>query len=163
MDIYIIRHAWAGQYGDIQWPDDPKRPLTQNGRKRFAKIAELLVKRGMTPTLIASSPMTRCIETASIISDTIGEIKIVELPELLPQGNLQNLLAWLVDQSERYTQIALVGHSPEVGQITAALMGRPESSVHYAKGAISCIRFQGPIESSGGELRWLITPKLMGI
>ena len=163
MDLYIIRHAWAGEYGDPNWPDDALRPLTKKGQKRFAAMIELLSQRGMSPSLIATSPMLRCRQTAQILADGfIDRPEIVERNDLLPHGDLQSLLAWTAEQSGNHPQIAWVGHAPEVGQITAALIGQANASIRFAKGAVAAVRFDGPVEIGAGELRWLVTAKLIG-
>ena len=56
MDLYVIRHAWAGHFGDPEWPDDSQRPLTPDGMKRFARMVEILTDRGFQPQIIATSP-----------------------------------------------------------------------------------------------------------
>lgn len=160
MDLYIIRHAWAGQYGDHQWPDDSERPLTDKGRKRFAGMVNILSQRGMEPSLIATSPMVRCRQTAEILAEgLIDQPEIIQREELLPHGDLQSLLGWTAQQAEDHPQIAWVGHAPDVELITAALIGQPNASIRFAKGAVAAVRFDGLIEIGGGELRWLITAK----
>ena len=37
MELFIIRHAWAAERDDAAFPDDSLRPLTDKGRKRFAR------------------------------------------------------------------------------------------------------------------------------
>jgi phosphohistidine phosphatase len=163
MDLYIIRHAWAGQYGDPEWPDDAQRPLTKKGRKRFAALVGILSRRGMTPSLIAASPMVRCRETALILAEgLIDRPEVIERQELLPHGDLESLLTWTAQQAKEHRQIAWVGHAPDVGQLTAALIGQPNASIRFAKGAIAALRFNGPVEIGGGELRWLVTAKIIG-
>ena len=66
MILYVIRHAWAGHYGDPAWPDDSQRPLTDEGRQRFARVVAELVKRGFAPQRIATSPLVRCRQTALV-------------------------------------------------------------------------------------------------
>ncbi len=51
MDLYIVRHAWAGHFGDPQWPDDAQRPLTEEGKQRFARLVEKLAARDFAPSL----------------------------------------------------------------------------------------------------------------
>ncbi len=95
MELYIVRHAWAGHFGDPQWPDDTKRPLTEKGKKRFAVMADILVERGVEPTLIAASPMLRCRQTADILAANLdGRTKVIEREELLPKGDFESLWAW---------------------------------------------------------------------
>ena len=45
--------------------------------------------------------------------------------------------------------------------MTAALIGQA-GWVRLAKGATACIRFYGEPELGGGELRWLVTAKMLG-
>lgn len=67
MRLYIVRHAWAYERDVNRWPDDGQRPLTAEGRARFAKVAKALAQRGFDPTAIATSPLIRCRETADLL------------------------------------------------------------------------------------------------
>ena len=68
MDLYIVRHAWAGQRDDSRWPDDGMRPLTAEGKERFARVVRKLADAGVAPGIIAASPLVRCVETAEILA-----------------------------------------------------------------------------------------------
>lgn len=163
MDLYIIRHAWAGRFGDPQWPDDRLRPLTAEGRERFAQVVERLAARGFAPQLVAASPMVRCRETAEIVAAGVaGAAETVALEALLPGGDLDELLDWTQRQSQRHEEIAWVGHAPDVGRLAAALIGDGDGWIHFGKGAVAAIRFDGPPTAGAGELRWLVTAKLLG-
>jgi phosphohistidine phosphatase len=162
MDLYIIRHAWAGQYGDPQWPDDTIRPLTKKGRKRFTAMVNILSERGMEPSLIVTSPMLRCRETAQILAENlIAQPEVIDREELLPHGNLDSLLEWTAREAEQHPQSAWVGHAPDVSLITAALIGQPNASIRFSKGAVAEVRINDPIEIGKGELRWLVTARLL--
>lgn len=163
MDLYIIRHAWAGHYGDPGWPDDSLRPLSEEGNQRFAGFVAALASRGFAPELIATSPLVRCVETAQLVAQSVdGRPDVVERDELLPGSDLEGLLAWSEIQSSRYQRIAWVGHAPDVGQLTAALIGNGHGWIRFAKGAVAAIRFPGPPRPSEAELRWLVTAKVLG-
>ncbi len=162
MDLYIIRHAWAGQYGDPNWPDDTQRPLTKEGRKRFAAMVDILHQRGLEPSLIATSPMVRCRQTAQILAEgLINQPQVIDREELLPGGDQESLLTWTAEQAKEHRQIAWIGHSPDVCRITATLIGQGDAVIRFAKGAIAAVRFDGPIELGASELRWLATAKLL--
>ncbi|MGA2059020.1 MAG: histidine phosphatase family protein [Thermoguttaceae bacterium] len=162
MDLYIIRHAWAGEYGDPEWPDDAQRPLTKKGRNRFAAMVGILSRRGMEPSIIATSPTVRCRETAQILTEGLMDRpEVIDRQELLPHGDLESLLKWTAQQAEEHSQIAWVGHTPDVGQLTSALIGQPNASIRFAKGAVAALRFVGPVEIGGAELRWLATARLL--
>jgi phosphohistidine phosphatase len=163
MDLYIIRHAWAGHAGDPAWPNDSQRPLSDEGRARFARMVQQLAERGLAPQIIATSPMVRCVQTAEILAQYVpGHPEVVARQELLPGCDVQSLLAW-TDRKARYHQeIAWVGHAPDVGILAAMLIGEPSGQLHFGKGTIAAIRFDRPPRHGEGELRWLLTAKVLG-
>ena len=163
MDLYIIRHAWAGHFGDPAWPDDSQRPLSEEGRRRFARLVDELADRSLKPDLIATSPMTRCVETAEVLAERVsGHAELVVRDELLPGGNVAELVAWTARQVERYQRIAWVGHAPDVSQYAAALIGQGQANIRFGKGAICAIRFRGSAATRRRRVRWLATAKLLG-
>ena len=162
MDLYIVRHAWAAESNDSLWPDDGMRPLTAEGRERFARVVKKLVGCGMTPGVIGSSPLVRCIDTAQLLAAALDGTKVVELDELRPGSDLQGLLRWTARQAAKHPQIAWVGHAPDVSRLVAALIGDGGSLIHFAKGAAAAIRFDGEPTVGAGELQWLATAKLLG-
>ncbi len=160
MLLYIVRHAEAGQHGDPRWPDDSLRPLTPKGRKRFSRLVKKLVRRGFAPTLVATSPLVRCRQTAQVLIERLdGQPKLLELNELAPGGELAALVSWTRDQSE--SDVAWVGHAPDVDRLTAGLIGSGFSNFRFAKGAIAALEFEGEITPGHGELRWLVLPGLI--
>ena len=85
MLIFITRHAWAGERGDPRWPDDSLRELTPEGIERYTKVVKALADRGFEPERIATSPYTRCRQTAEIIAQLVaGKPKIDELEASSP-------------------------------------------------------------------------------
>jgi len=162
MDLYVIRHAWAEERDDSRWPDDGMRPLTAEGKERFARVVKKLVASGMTPGVIAASPLVRCVETAQLLAAALDGPKIVELDELRPGSDLQGLLRWTVRQAAKHEQIAWVGHVPDVNHLVAALIGDGDSLIHFAKGAVAAIRFDGEPTLAAGELQWLVAAKVLG-
>ena len=93
MKLYIVRHAWAAEPSDADWPDDDLRPLTDEGRRRFATVVEKLAALGVKPSVIATSPLKRCVETAGLLAAGIaGQPEIVQLDRLRPGSELDGLL-----------------------------------------------------------------------
>ena len=163
MDLYVIRHAWAADRDDPQWPDDDLRPLSDEGRRRFAKVASVLIERDMAPEIIATSPLARCVETAEIFAAAApGEPVVVQLDELRPGSDLEGLMRWTVRQARKCRQIAWVGHAPDVDRLAGALIGASEGFIRFSKGGAAAIRFDGPPDIGAGELRWLVTAKVLG-
>lgn len=163
MDLYLIRHAWAADREDPRWPDDASRPLTAEGRKRFAKLAARLAETDLRPTLIATSPLVRCRETAELVAAAVpGRPPIVELAELEPGSDLAGLVRWTAEQAGGHQRIAWVGHAPDVDRMCAALIGQGDCLIRFSKGAVAAVRFYEPIAPGRGELRWLVTAKALG-
>jgi len=163
MFIYIARHAWAGQRGDPQWPDDSLRELTPEGIGRFAEVVQALAKRGFEPERIATSPYTRCRQTADIIAKYVtGTPKIDELETLEPGSELEPLIEWTNEPGGK--NVCWVGHSPDVERLAAELVGDGTARVRFAKGAVAAIAFEaGFVNAGGGELYWLATAKSLGV
>lgn len=161
MQLFIVRHAYAGQRGDPRYPNDDLRPLTGKGRKRFARLIKKLARRGFAPTLVATSPLVRCRQTADVIAARLDlEDRVVELDALRPDSQLDELVAWTNQQSSDV--VAWVGHSPDVEQMAAGLLGARDGAVRFAKGAVAAVDFDGEVALDGGELAWLATPKSHG-
>jgi len=160
MILYIVRHAYAGERGDPRYADDSLRPLTSKGRKQFRRAVKKLAKRGLQPSVIATSPLVRCRQTAETMIDVLGCVELFELTDLAPGSNLEALVAWTLKQTA--DQIAWVGHAPDVDHLAGALVGEPAEAIHFAKGAIAAIEFDEAIAPGKGKLCWLITPKIMG-
>jgi phosphohistidine phosphatase len=164
MNLYIIRHAWAADRDDPRWPDDDSRPLTALGAERFAKMVKKLVERGMAPGIIVASPLVRCVETAQIVAAGFAKRPdVVEVDDLRPGSNLQGLLRWTALHAEKHSEIAWVGHAPDVSRLAAALIGEGDCSIRFAKGAVAAIQFDGASALGAGELQWLATAKLLGV
>lgn len=159
--LYIIRHAWAGHFGDPDYPDDRKRPLTEEGRERFCRVVDTLAERGFQPRVIATSPLVRCRQTADLIDQIVrGNPRVVELDALRPGSDLDEMMRWTNRQD--FGDVAWVGHAPDVGQMAADLIGHGASRLRFAKGAVAAIQFTGKIARGDGELRWLLTAKMLG-
>lgn len=162
MMLYLVRHAWAGHFGDPEWPDDFQRPLSEKGAKRFSSVLEKLTAREFSPELVATSPLVRCRQTAELIAQHVEPTpELVELDELQPGSELESLVEWTAKRSEEVDSIVWVGHAPDVGRMAAALIGQA-GWIRLAKGAVCAIRFYDTPELGGGELRWLVTAKILG-
>ncbi len=162
MFLYILRHAWAGEFGDPMWPDDSLRPLTRNGVERFARVAQTLAERGIDPGIIATSPYVRCRQTAEILADALEpHPRIVELPTLAPGSDLMELIDW----SNRHVgqDICWVGHKPDVGRLAGQLLTDGGCDLRFAKATVAALWFDGEIKPATGQLYWLVTAKLLGL
>lgn len=161
MRLFIARHAWAGHYGDPEWPDDSQRPLTPEGVARYRQVAAVLAERGFAPQRIATSPYVRCVQTAELIAEATGAPPIDRLDALACGSDLNAAIEW----SEQYEAESLcwVGHNPDVERFTAALIGDAYAAVRFAKGSLAAIRFEDTPAVGEGVLEWHLTAKALGV
>jgi phosphohistidine phosphatase len=158
-ELYLIRHAVAEERGD-EWPDDAKRPLSDDGASRMRKAARGLDRLGVTLDVVVTSPLVRAKQTAELVAEAMNpRPPIVTAESLAPGGTYQEVVTDLEKQSRR-TRIAIVGHEPGIGEFAARLIGS-RHSIEFKKGAVCQIDVDALPPSGPGDLRWLLTPKIL--
>ncbi len=162
MTVYLVRHAIAEERGPV-WPDDNERPLTTRGIARMREIALRLADRGVQVGHIWSSPLVRARQTADVLAPlwtTARQIEIVN--ELAPGHAPARVGKALMERSARTTDtaVALVGHEPDLGLLTAWLIGA-RSPLPFKKGGVARVDYDASISAGTGTLTWLVTPKLV--
>lgn len=158
-ELYVIRHGLAEERGD-RWPDDNKRPLTDEGISRMRKAARGLARLGVTVDVVLSSPLVRARQTAEIVAAGLDpRPSLVNIDSLAPDGSYAAIVADL-EKHGRKTRIALVGHEPAVGELAARLIGS-RHPLEFKKGAVCRIDLDEIPPGGPGHLRWLLTPKIL--
>jgi phosphohistidine phosphatase len=160
VDLYLVRHAAAFGRDPDRWPDDSRRPLTPEGEEEFRLVARGLVGLISRVEVILSSPYLRAWRTAQILSEVDSwpapEPSPMLEPTLPPEKAAQELLSYA-------GSIAVVGHRPGLHELAAYLLtGEGDGlEIGLKKGGAACIRFDGTPAPGAGELRWLLTPKVL--
>ena len=72
MLVLLVRHAQAAEQDAEAYPDDSERPLVPKGRRVQRQMSRLLVKQGLIPDRVFSSPWTRAWQTARILIRETG-------------------------------------------------------------------------------------------
>jgi len=158
-ELYLIRHGLAEERGDA-WPDDSKRPLTDDGLSRMRKAARGLSRLGVSVEVVLSSPFVRARQTAEIVAGGLDpRPSLVNVDSLAPGGSYAAVIGDLEKQS-RKTRIALVGHEPAIGELAARLIGS-RHPIEFKKGAVCRIDIDDLPPAGPGDLRWLLTPKIL--
>jgi phosphohistidine phosphatase len=158
-ELYLIRHGIAEDRGDA-WPDDAKRPLTDEGMDRLRKEARGLARLGVVIDVVLTSPLVRTRQTADIVAAAFDtRPHIVAADSLAPGGTFQAVTADLEKHAKK-SRIALVGHEPGIGELAARLVGarRP---IEFKKGAVCRIDVDTIPPAAPGALRFLLTPKIL--
>src|SRR3954468_10908393 len=158
-EIYLIRHGLAEERGDA-WPDDTKRPLTEEGMSRMRKSVRGLARLGVAMDAVLTSPLVRARQTAEIVvAGLSSRPSLVTIKSLAPEGTVADVIADLEKHAKK-PRIALVGHEPSIGELAARLVGS-RHSIEFKKGAIAPIDLEQIPPSGPGDLRWFLTPKLL--
>jgi len=111
--LVLIRHAKAVPYG---YDNDFERELTERGISDAGKVALKLKEMGILPDLVVSSPATRAMATARIISEKNGYPleRIEENDELYEGLTTSGLLAMLGFVPDTTNTVFVFGHNPSI-------------------------------------------------
>ena len=155
LELYLLRHAHAGDPGAWDGPDS-ERPLSQKGRRQAQRLGAFLAERAFAPDAIVTSPMLRAKQTAEIVADALGIA--VSVDERLAAPVDEDVVGALVEGTGG-TSIMLVGHDPDLSDLAASLTG--SEYLPLKKGTLARIDMTLPIQAGGGVLRWLLPPDLV--
>jgi phosphohistidine phosphatase len=159
IELYLIRHGVAEERGE-QWPDDAKRPLTQDGISRLRRAARALSRLDIALDVVLTSPLVRTRQTAEVIAAGLEpHPHIVVVESLAPGGTPAAMLADLEKQAKR-SRVGIVGHEPGIGELAARLVGT-RHPIAFKKGAVCRIDVESLPPTASGDLRWFLTPKIM--
>lgn len=159
LELYLIRHGLAAERGP-SYPDDSKRPLTSRGIASIREEAKALNELAIEFDLIISSPLTRTRQTADVIAETLTQKPVVTTSDALAPGGTPAQVIGDILKHAKKSRIALVGHEPNIGELTARLIGA-RSPIEFKKGAICRIDFDGLPPKAVGQLRWFLPPRVL--
>ena len=158
--LYLVRHAIAEERGGA-WPDDSKRPLSEEGIKKWRRQAAGLVTLDARPDLILTSPFTRARQTADFLAAAWPKPpKVVELDAMRADARPRDVPKAL-EPSAKHASLALVGHEPHLGELAALLAGF-KTSQPFRKGGVARIDVAIlPPPAGSGTLQWWLTPRIL--
>ena len=114
--MYLVRHAEA-----VRGEPDELRPLTAAGREAARSLAARLAAEGVRPDALLTSPLLRARETAKELGRALGCDPVAD-ERLAPGATAEAVRAALAG---RGSDIVVVGHQPDCGEIAAELSGGP--------------------------------------
>jgi phosphohistidine phosphatase len=153
MELYLLRHgeATAREPGVV----DSERRLTPEGIAQVRCVAARLASAGVRPACIYSSPLPRALETAQLVAEALGMPDAVVVTERLAGCSPGDAQAVIGDRKE---DVMLVGHNPDFELLIRWLTG---ARCALKKAGVARIRAD-VIEPGAGELRWLLSPGILG-
>lgn len=157
MDLYIVRHGVAEESTALG--SDAARALTDEGRKKTARVARGLAALEIEPEVILTSPLVRARQTADILSgalrpkDGVSEVKWLEAGASPAEAVRQ--LARL-----KHDSVMIVGHMPDLSVLASMLLsGKPSVKIAFKKAAVCALSFDGRARTGRGRLEWLMQPR----
>jgi len=160
--LLIIRHGPAGDSDpwEADGRDDRLRPLNSAGKKQMRKAAAGLPALVRDVQLLATSPLTRAVQTAEIVATQYG-CEIVPLEALAPDRDPEDAVGWLRKQEPDLT-VGLVGHEPHLSLLVGYLLtGKRASFLDLKKGGAGLLEKTAPLQPGGGSLDWPLTPRAL--
>jgi phosphohistidine phosphatase len=162
MDLYLLRHGKAETASQSGGSDD-ERPLTSRGESEMREIALWIRSHGCMIDCIATSPLRRAQETATIIAELYPDSDGPERwDELAPGGEFDRLL-YRIRELHSLQSLLLIGHEPSMSAcIGRIISGSGNVRIVLKKGGLAkIVNFYPFSEQSSGDLVWLLTPRFM--
>ena len=161
MRLIIVRHADAGDAEEFAktGKSDELRPLSEKGRKQMKAATAGLLTLVPRCDVIATSPLTRAIQTAKIVASGYEDAEQETTETLEPDTGPEEFQEWLRRPAPADVVMA-VGHEPHLGELATWLMtGASASRIEFKKGGACLLEFEGAPKKGEGILRWLMGPK----
>lgn len=174
MEVTFFRHGIAVDRADPLAPIDFERPLTLDGKNKAEAAARGLRTLDLKPSLVASSPYRRCVQSARIVAEAFALPKrsVVELECLAPDGD--PLLVWPELALLGREALICVGHGGAIEPVAGLAIGLPAHLPDDPPGLPGLAYRTLHIKKSGalhlavdfspelrGRLEWLLSPKIL--
>jgi phosphohistidine phosphatase len=157
MNLFILRHASAGtkRLNPIL---DIKRPIDKDGKRHCLQLAHVLNALKINFDLVVSSPLKRCLQTATLIGTESGyEAPVMLSDGLKPDATLPEFQKILHEFRDR-ENVLVVGHNPNLQNFLGSLLvpaTNTPAQIRLRKGSIARLNLtRGP-----ASLQWLIDPR----
>ncbi len=154
MRLYLVQHGEAKRKRD-----DPARPLTEQGKKDVARVADFAEHAGIEVHQIRHSGKRRAEETAAILAEHLELAGgVVALPGLAPKDDVQPVAELL---SREIEPLLFVGHRPFMDRLVGHLVAgnRDRTVVRFHKGGIVCL--ERNLKTRAWVVQWVVTPDLL--
>jgi phosphohistidine phosphatase len=158
-ELYLVRHAIAADRGS-EWPDDTKRPLTEEGISRFKDAVKGLRRLDVEIDEIFTSPLVRARQTAELLAAGLEGKSPVKVLDALAPGHTSTSVMTNLARVAKRRRIALVGHEPELGELAAHLIGAGRA-LTFKKGGICRIDLGSLTSKRAASLVWLLPPAVL--
>jgi len=122
MKLYLIQHGLA-----LAKEEDPKRPLSTQGKAQTQRTAEYMKSRSIKVETIWHSTKLRAVQTAKIIAEALACGKIQARDDMNPLDTVEKLPREILASNK---DIMIIGHLPFLQKLANRLLiGLEESEI----------------------------------
>lgn len=122
--LFIIRHGKSSW--DHEDLDDIDRPLAERGIRNAGEMAERLRSAELIPQLILSSPASRALNTAMIMSKSWGlGPEDLQIHDALYMAYTSEIAQLVSSVSDEIKKLAIFGHNPSFTSYANLFLGSP--------------------------------------
>jgi phosphohistidine phosphatase SixA len=134
--------------------------LTRLGTEEAGLAGAYCKRQGLRPDLILTSPYARTVQTGGIVAAAIGDIPVQEDAFLAsgmePEQAFEGLRSY-----RQFECLMIVGHQPDLGLMTAALLGAREgANLPFRLATLAGVRVER-LAFYGGSLEFFVPLSLM--
>ena len=172
MELFILRHGETSKR--LSRSGGLDRSLTYTGTADIKNIASSIKKLRIKIDLIVTSPISSCKETGEIINDMFEKrIPIIFCNDLKPEGEILDFYN-KISKYKDTSSILIVGHEPYLSSMINDIISNNndiDRNRNYSKNSInniilkkaglSRIKITSTVPKLKGELRWLLTPRIL--
>ena len=156
MVAYFLRHADA----EPRITSDHERKLTPKGLEQSEKVGRFMVRCGLLPEIILTSPVVRARQTARIVAEKLGDAEVSEVDWLACGMSAETCLMELKAR-QGTASVLLVGHEPDFSETIATILGVSDAgAIKVRKAALTGIELLD-FRAGQGQLHFLVPTKLM--
>ena len=130
--LLLIRHATAAE-----GPSDADRPLTGSGVRHAGEIGAWLQQGELTPDRVLVSPALRAAQSWQHAGAHLVEAPPPVTDPRIYDNTVEQVLATIREAPDHARTVAVVGHNPSIGQLSAILGdggGSPEARQAVERG-----------------------------
>jgi len=170
LELFILRHGETSKR--LSRSGGLDRPLTYTGTSDIKNIANSIKKLRIKIDLIVTSPISSCKETGEIINDMFEKrIPIIFCNDLKPEGEILDFYNKISKYKDR-SSFLVVGHEPYLSSMINDIISNNDTdrnnnknhnnnNIILKKAGLSRIKITSTVPKFKGELRWLLTPRIL--
>ena len=143
---------------------DPGEGLSPEGQAVVRATAKALVRLGLRPGLMISSPKQRARQSAALVASALGydPIKILISDQVKAMSEPGDTLQFLAGLAQ-LEPLMVVGHLPNLAKVAGAILAPcGTAEVDFQRGGVCALEVAG-LPSGQGRLLWYMPPRITAL